>query len=114
MRSMYFGYILFTGVLILCFLFLPSFYLSNAVAVCLSVISIIKFIHKVSITFLTVIVLAVTVVLPITILYRVAHSLGTSLDIKTLTSYENLISFTLPTVLLLVFVTSVRRVMKDR
>lgn len=114
MRSNYFAYILFTCVLILCFLFLPSFYLSNTVAVCISLVSITKFIKKVSLTFLTVIVLALTVVFPIIILYRIAHSLGTNLDMKTLTSFENILSFVLPTVILIIIVTSAKRTFKNR
>ena len=80
-------YSVFAVVLVFAILLLPTFFLSETVAVFLAVLIVIKYIHRLSVIILGLIVAVVTVVWPMFVLFMIGKNSGLSpLDYASLTN----------------------------
>ncbi len=102
MRQQLVLYSIFIMILVSAILLLPTFLLSDTVAVFLSVLIVIKYIHKLSALILGLIVAAATIMWPMFILFTIGKNSGLSpLDYVSL---GNVLGFIVPTFTVIVLV----------
>ena len=112
MRQQLVIYPIFTVALVSAILLLPTFFLSDTLVVFLSVLTVIKYIHRLSVLILGLVVAAVTIVWPMFVLFMIGKNSGlTPLDYVSL---KNVLGFVAPTFTVIVLVMLIRRYVPGR
>ena len=102
MRKLQLSYFSFTIILILAILLLPTFFLSDVIAVILAVICITRVIHRMSVLVLGLIVAIVTIAWPVFMLCMIGKN--STLSLLAYMHIRNVLAFLTPTIVLIVMV----------